>query len=254
MASPTLDMDGKLAIAESYNDIKHADGNLTEHRLPTDDERATLRLVSAPVPWAAYAYAIIEFAERASYYGCTGIFNNFVQRPLPPGGNGAGATPLGTQLTPGALGLGLKTATGLTTTFTFLAYIFPILGGIIADTKWGRYKTICIGTAISFIAHVILLVAAIPSVIHGGHSIIPFIISILILALGTGLIKASVAPLMADQPPIQAQRVATLRSGEKVILDPGVTTQNIMLIYYWSINLGAFLKLGTTYAEKLRCS
>lgn len=70
---------------------------------------------------------------------------------------------------------------------------------------------------------------------------------------------------MADQAPIQAQRVITLKTGERVILDPGVTTQNIMLvsclrikfitdlnrflfsqIYYWSINVGAFLKLGTT--------
>lgn len=28
----------------------------------------------------------------------------------------------------------------VTTTFTFLAYTIPILGGIIADTKWGRFK------------------------------------------------------------------------------------------------------------------
>ncbi|KAG5646026.1 hypothetical protein DXG03_004628 [Asterophora parasitica] len=55
---------------------------------------------------------------------------------------------------------------------------------------------------------------------------------------------------MADQAPISAQRVATLKTGERVILDPGVTTQNIMLIYYWAINVGAFFKLGTTYAEK----
>ncbi|KAF8073992.1 PTR2-domain-containing protein [Lyophyllum atratum] len=270
MAQPILEKDGDIPIAETYNgdDVKNpddfinesSDEDLTESRLPTDEERATLRLVSAPVPWAAYAIAIVEFAERASYYGCSGIFNNFVQRPLPAGGNGAGATPLGTQLTPGALGLGLKTATGLTTTFSFLAYIFPvrILGGIIADTKWGRYKTICIGTAIGFVAHVILLVAletedfgaALPSIIHGGHAIAPFVLSILTLALGTGMIKASVAPLMADQAPIQAQRISTLKTGERVILDPGVTTQNIMLIYYWSINLGAFFKLGTTYAEK----
>ncbi|KAG5653761.1 hypothetical protein H0H81_010848 [Sphagnurus paluster] len=259
MAHPALDKKENVPTAGSFeNDIKNADDfndlssneHLTENRLPTDEERATLRLVSAPVPWAAYAIAIVEFAERASYYGCTGIFNNFIQRPLPLGGNGAGATPAGTQLTPGALGLGLKTATGLTTTFSFLAYVFPILGGIIADTKWGRYKTICVGTAIGFVAHVILFVAAIPSIIHGGHAIIPFVISILILALGTGLIKASVAPLMADQAPIQAQKITTLETGERVILDPGVTTQNIMLIYYWSINLGAFLKLGTTYAEK----
>ncbi|RDB14757.1 Peptide transporter PTR2 [Hypsizygus marmoreus] len=259
MAEPTLDkkesqttsFEHDIKDVNEFNDVNEkSDEDLTEHRLPTDEERATLRLVSASVPWSAYAIAVVEFAERASYYGCSGLFNNFIQRPLPKGGNGAGATPAGTQLTPGALGLGLKTATGITTTFSFLAYVFPILGGIIADTKWGRYKTICVGTAIGAVAHVILLVAGIPSVIHGGHAIAPFIISILILALGTGLIKASVAPLMADQAPIQAQRVITLKTGERVILDPGVTTQNIMLIYYWSINVGAFLKLGTTYAEK----
>ncbi|KAG6919236.1 hypothetical protein DXG01_008032 [Tephrocybe rancida] len=256
MAQPILDRKDALPVDEGYdNDIKDIKEDFAvapldyddPNRLPTDEERATLRLVSAPVPWAAYAIAIVEFAERASYYGCTGIFNNFIQRPLPAGGNGAGATPAGTQLTPGALGLGLKTATGLTTTFSFLAYIFPIFGGILADTKWGRYKTIVIGTAIGAVAHIILLIAAIPSIIHGGHAIVPFIISILILAAGTGMIKASVAPLMADQAPIQAQRITTLKTGERVILDPGVTTQNIMLIYYWSINLGAFLKLGTTF-------
>lgn len=256
MAQPILEKEGSAARAGSHDiytdDLKNVESekDSIEHRLPTDEERATLRLVSAPVPWAAYAIAIVEFAERASYYGCIGVFFNFIQRPLPPGGNGAGATPLGTQLTPGALGLGLQAAVALTTTFGFLAFVLPIFGGIIADAKWGHYKTICVGTAIGCLAHIILLVSAIPSVIHGGHGIVPFIISILILSVGTGLIKSSVAPLMADQASIRAQRIATLRSGERVILDPGVTTQNIMLVFYWSINLGAFLKIGTTYAEK----
>ncbi|KAF5377967.1 hypothetical protein D9615_006700 [Tricholomella constricta] len=248
MAHSALNRQQGIPIAEPCDiDAKNGDdiygdksGDPNEERLPTEEERVRLRLVSAPIPWAAYAIAMLNAQA----------IMDVPERPLPPGGNGAGATPPGTQLTPGALGLGLQTATGLTTTFSFLAYVFPILGGIIADTKWGRYKTICIGTAIGFVAHVILLVAALPSIIHGGHAIVPFVISILILAVVTGMIKASVAPLMADQAPIQAQRITILKSGERVILDPGVTTQNIMLIYYWSINLGAFLKLGTTYAEK----
>lgn len=48
-------------------------------------------------------------------------FYNFIQRPLPAGGNGTGATPAGTQLTPGALGLGLQVATAVTTSFSFVA-------------------------------------------------------------------------------------------------------------------------------------
>jgi POT family proton-dependent oligopeptide transporter len=40
---------------------------------------------------------LIEFSERASYYGCKGPFNNFINRPLPIGGNGAGAVAPGGQ-------------------------------------------------------------------------------------------------------------------------------------------------------------
>ena len=45
----------------------------------------------------------------------------------------------------GALGLGSVDASALVNLFTFLAYDIPIFGGIVADTKWGRFKTICIG-------------------------------------------------------------------------------------------------------------
>jgi POT family proton-dependent oligopeptide transporter len=64
----------------------------------------------------------------------------------------------------------------VTESFTFLAYTIPILGGIISDTKWGRFKissslkwplkhvlmlyiyTIAIGTALGGIAHVLLVI------------------------------------------------------------------------------------------------
>ncbi|KAL8279906.1 hypothetical protein RQP46_007756 [Phenoliferia psychrophenolica] len=221
-----------------------------EDRLPTEEERKTLRLVADRIPLAAVLIAVVEFAERASYYGTSGPFSNFIQRPLPKGGNGAGATPKGTQLTPGALGKGLVMATALTTLFSFLAYTVPILGGVMADTRWGRYRTIVYGTCIAFIAHIIILVAAIPSVIHDGKAIGPFILGLLMLAFGTGFIKSSVAPLMADQATVKVQRIKILPSGERVIVDPAVTVSSIMLLYYWMVNVGAFFKLGTTYAEK----
>lgn len=81
---------------------------------------------------------LIEFAERASYYGSIGPFRNFVNRPLPPGGNGAGAVApgeAGLQQTAGALGLGPVAATAIVEMFRFLAYVVPIWGGIVADTK-----------------------------------------------------------------------------------------------------------------------
>lgn len=86
---------------------------------------------------------LVEFAERASYYGSQGPFRNFVNRPLPPGGNGAGAVApgeAGINQTAGALGLGTVTASAVFETFRFLAYVIPIWGGIVADTKVSKPK------------------------------------------------------------------------------------------------------------------
>ncbi|KAJ7348907.1 PTR2-domain-containing protein [Mycena albidolilacea] len=207
--------------------------------LPTEEEKNTLRLVAGKIPWAAYIICLVEFSERASYYGCSGVFNNYIQRPLPVGGNGAGA-----------LGMGIVAATGLTKTFSFLAYTLPILGGIMADTKWGRFRTICVGTAIGAVAHIILVIAAIPSVIAGGHAVAPFTIAFLLLALGTGYIKSCIAPIIADQSVVKHQSVTTLPSGERVIVDPGSTIQSMLMIYYWAVNVGAFFSVATSYSEK----
>nr|GAT56475.1 PTR2-domain-containing protein [Mycena chlorophos] len=233
-----------VAVPAELPELEH-DG-----RPPTDEERATLRFVSGPIPWSAYLICLVEFAERASYYGCTGVFGNFIQRPLPRNGNGAGAPPKGTQETAGALGLGLIAATGITQTFSFLAYTLPILGGIMADTKWGRFKTICVGTAVGALAHIIMVISAIPSVIAAGHAIGPFILSILTLALGTGFIKSCVAPIIADQSVVKVQTIRTLPSGEKVIIDPGSTIQSMLMVYYWAVNVGAFFSVATSYSEK----
>lgn len=59
-----------------------------EQRPPTEDEKRTLRKVAGSVSWSGYMLCFIEGANNASYYGVTGVFTNFIQRPLPEGGNG----------------------------------------------------------------------------------------------------------------------------------------------------------------------
>jgi dipeptide/tripeptide permease len=110
-----------------------------------------------------------------------------MQFPLPTGGNGAGAPPKGTQQTAGALGRGLQFSNAFVLLFTFLAYVIPIFGAWVADTRLGRYKTIAIGVFICGVAHVILIIGAIPSVLQGGHAIAPFMIAFFILAFGAGI-------------------------------------------------------------------
>lgn len=219
-------------------------------RAPTEEEKATLRRVSAPIPWASYVVCIVELAERASYYGVSGVFTNFIQRPLPKGGNGAGAPAPGTQDSAGALGLGLQTATALTTLFNFLAYVTPLLGGTIADMKLGRLRTLWWGILFGFVGHLLLVIAAIPTVMEEGHAIAAFIIGMLILAFATGFIKPCIAPIIADQCPVKTQQVKTLKSGEKVIVDPKVTVETMLHLYYWAVNIGAFFSIATTYSEK----
>ena len=68
---------------------------------PTEEEKRTLRHIGEPLPKAAFLVAIVELCERFTYYGASGIFQNYVQRPRDG------------SLGRGALGMGHKGATGL---------------------------------------------------------------------------------------------------------------------------------------------
>ncbi|RMZ78595.1 hypothetical protein DV738_g3772, partial [Chaetothyriales sp. CBS 135597] len=205
---------------------------------PTEEEKRTLRKVAGNIPLISFSLCLVEFAERASYYGASG--------------NGAGAPPKHSQKTAGALGLGLQAASGLTLLFTFLAYIVPIFGGWLADVKTGRFRAIVYGVIICGIAHIIQVVGAIPSVLRKGPSNAapPFIIGLILLAIGAGIFKPNVSPLLLDQNRHQEAWVKTLKSGERVIVDPEATTTRITLIFYGSVNIGAFFMLATSYSEK----
>nr|XP_031857864.1 uncharacterized protein CI109_006736 [Kwoniella shandongensis]KAA5524936.1 hypothetical protein CI109_006736 [Kwoniella shandongensis] len=237
--------------------IRSGNGNEEdEEQEPTDEEYATLRKVPAPIHWPIVAMCIVELAERASYYGSKKPFANFIRGKLPKGGNGAGAVAKGAagkNQTPGALGMGSPAASAVTSTFTFLSYVIPILGGIISDTKWGRFKTICIGVAVGAVAHILLIIPGLPSIIAKGKSAAfpPFMISMIILAFAAGFIKPCLAPLLCDQSPVKRPVVRTTKKGERVIVDPQTTVQRYLLIFYWCINIGSFWMIVTSYTQRL---
>lgn len=211
------------------------------------------RSVPAPLKFAALALCFVELAERASYFGCQQIFSNFVRGKLPVGGNGAGAVApgaAGEQQSSGALGMGSVSASAVGSTFTFLAYVVPILGGIVSDAYWGRFKTIFVGVGIGIVSHILLVIPAIPSVIAGGHAFAAFMISILILSFATGFIKASLGPLLCDQSPVKKPTIQVTAKGERVILDPQTTVTRYLLIFYWCINIGSFFAIATSYSER----
>lgn len=192
-----------------------------EGEQPTEHEKSTLRHVGESLPFAVFLVAIIELCERFTYYGCQGIFQNYVQRPLDG------------SLGPGALGMGHQGATGLTTFYSFFCYVTPLIGGLVADQYLGKYKTILTFAGIYWVGLLILVCTALPSSLRAGAGLGGYIASILLTGLGTGGIKANVAPLIAEQYKRRTMAIGFTKTGERVIIDPYVTIQRIFLIFYW---------------------
>ncbi|KAI0527872.1 major facilitator superfamily transporter peptide [Xylaria bambusicola] len=217
---------------------------------PTPEELLTLRRVPGSLPVVAYLICIVEFCERASFYGVQPLISNFVNRPLPKDGNGFGAPKRGTQDTAGALGMGTVVANAVTQSFNFLAYALPLLFGYLADSRFGRFKIICYGVGVFGVAHVLMVGAGSKQLLANGTAKVPYFLSVYILSVGAAMFKPNVSPLLLDQVTNTVPKVITLASGERVIQDPESTTERVMLWFYLLINVGGFFGVATSYAEK----
>ncbi|GAA5913679.1 hypothetical protein JCM8208_005899 [Rhodotorula glutinis] len=239
--------DEKRAVSPSS---PSTDGDDTQYELPTEEEKRTLRRVPGPINLAAFFIAYIEFAERFSYYGSTVVFTNFIQRDLPPGSTTGAIT--GPDQQAGALGMGQKASTGLTTANQFWVYVMPLLGAYIADSYLGRYRTLCWAILIAFIGHIILIVAAVPSVISNPNVAIGiFALAIIVMGAGTGWFKSNVSPMIAEQVASHPLYVRTNKDGSRVLVDPAQTTARMYNWFYLAINVGALVgQLGMSYAAR----
>ncbi|KAJ5436268.1 hypothetical protein N7445_007153 [Penicillium cf. griseofulvum] len=243
-------------VSESYNlDAGDEDPTSDELRGPN-----ALRRVSAPIPWAVYTVAFVELCERFSYYGSQVLYSNFVNHALPlpapngpPGSNHAtGAGGPSSQGVSGALGQGTETASAINTFNSFWCYCLPLVSAYIADEYWGRYKTISWSIGAAILGHIILVTSAIPSVItNTDASFGVFVLGVIIMGLGTGGFKPNISALVVEQIPIFNLKVRTLKSGERVVVDPTITQSRVYHYFYAFINLGALMgQIGMAYAEK----
>ncbi len=144
-------------------------------------------------------------------------------------------------------------AFSLTTFYQFWCYVTPLLGAYIADSYWGRYKTICVAVAVALFGHAILIISAVPGVIeHSSGAMAAFIIGMIIMGLGraafcpvqismlnvtagTGLFKANISPLIAEQYKRTKLFVITTNKGERVIVDPSFTVSRVYLVRHHSV-------------------
>ena len=164
------------------------------------------------------------------------LVTNYIQQPLPDGSK----TGAGFADQSGALGKGQRASTGIGTFNQFWVYLIPLFGAYVADAHLGRYNTICIALAIAIVGHIIIVVSAVPTVVvHSSGSLACFMIGLIIMGIGTGGFKPNISPLVAEQIPHTTMRVITTKKGEKVVVDPAVTSSRVYAYFYLFINVGA---------------
>lgn len=211
--------------------------SLEDDLIITDEDRSTLRKVADSLPRGMWFVTIAECCERFAFYGLSGPFQNYIQNSYYD------------HLRPGAIGLGQARATGLNQFFLFWCFVTPILGAIVADQYLGRFNTIVYSSVVYLLGLGVLFVTSLPIAIHQNAALGGLITAMILIGLGTGGIKSNVNPLVAEQYKRKKQVIRTLRSGERVIVDPGVTIQRIYMIYYLCVTCGSLSSIATTEME-----
>lgn len=151
-----------------------------------------------------------ELAERFSFYGMKGILTVFMTTYLlDAAGESANLEP--------------NDAKGVYHLFTAGAYFFPMLGAIIADVYWGKYKTILLISLMYCVGHGMLALMDIEAA-YGWMGMAPLLyLGLGLVAVGAGGIKPCVSAHVGDQ----------FGTGNKHLLT------KIFNWFYFAINLGA---------------
>jgi POT family proton-dependent oligopeptide transporter len=127
-------------------------------------------------------------------------------------------------------------------------------GGWVSDQYWGKFKTIYVAICLATVGHILILVSAIPTVLANGSGALgSFIIGLILFGSGVGLFKACISPLVAEQYEAYHPRgyIRVEPSGERVIVDPGITISRVYMRYYMMINVGSLTgQISMVYAEK----
>ena len=115
-------------------------------------------------------------------------------------------------------------ATALLHSFNMLAYFMPLVGSILADSYWGKFKTIFHLSLLYCFGSILIAISAMPDM----NEQLTYI-GLLCLAVGTGGIKPNVSSFGADQL-VNSPRYLTL----------------FFSLFYFSINAGSVLSMFFT--------
>ncbi|KAM0549535.1 hypothetical protein ACHAPJ_009351 [Fusarium lateritium] len=205
---------------------------------PSEEDLRTLRHIGSKIPIEAWIVAWFSGAERFAYYALQAPLQNYIQNPAKDFGR------------PGALGMGQPVATALNSLLRLVSFTTPVFAGVLADGHWGPYKTLLVSCGVYFTGILVLLLTSIPPAMNAGAGLGGLAGALVLIGIGVGGVKSSVAPFTADQVRVTGKQVKTLDSGERVIVDHEMTVRRVYSVFYWCGNLGALSGLASVTMEK----
>jgi POT family proton-dependent oligopeptide transporter len=159
--------------------------------------------------------------ERFSFYGMRAILGLYLKCKL----SGMEPLPVGKPegFNPGR-GWTQSEASNLSGWYGGMAYLLPILGGLLADKLIGTHRSMLVGGVLIALGHITLGISGIGAMAHNETGMSVFITGLALIVIGTGHFKPTVS-VMVNQ----------LYSPD----DP--RRQGAFGIFYMGINLGALL-------------
>jgi POT family proton-dependent oligopeptide transporter len=158
-------------------------------------------------PKGLFVAFFANMGERFGFYTMVSIFVLFMQAKY---------------------GLSAAAAGSIYATFLVGVYIFPLLGGFLADRFLGYGRTISLGIVVMFIGYVLL---ALPTAMNTGFPLV--VTALAVVALGTGLFKGNLQALVGnlyDDPKYAGMRDRAFN------------------IFYMGINIGAMFAPSASMA------
>ena len=156
-------------------------------------------------PVGLFVLFFTEMWERFSYYGMKALLILFLTAKLIEGG----------------WEWDKKEAYALYGWYVMLVYFLPMVGGWLADNKWGHVKTVIVGASIITAGHAALAIADLDI---GIDLSFVFYIGLLLLVIGTGLFKPNMSSIVGKMYPPHSPK------------KDGAYT-----IFYMGVNSGAFI-------------
>ncbi|KAF9111457.1 hypothetical protein BGX27_004909 [Mortierella sp. AM989] len=218
--SPDLTLEEKGNLITAYDLLTEREKELLELEARINAELdAKIMADPTKMPKAVYFILPNEFGERFCYYGVQPNLNKYF------------------LLVTGMTDIDAKV---YSTSFTMLAYFFPLLGAALSDSYFGKWWTIISFSSVYAVGMILLTLFAIPGLIGplGQVSYFLTFLPMLIIAFGTGGIKPCVSSHGGDQ------YLASQEEGKDFFFNA----------FYIAINIGGLVtQIVVPEISKIRC-